>query len=199
MKFAKSIEEYFAMNQQWEKELLLLREIMLSSEAEETLKWGAPTYTINKKNVAGLGAFKSYVGIWFHQGVFLKDKHKKLLNAQEGKTKALRQWRFDSVEEITENAALIKSYLEEAIENQKAGKSVKAEKKSELVLPEELQLAFKEDANLKTSFDQFTPGRKREFAEYVSEAKRAATRQSRMEKIKPMILAGIGLNDKYRK
>lgn len=187
------------MNQQWEEELLLLREIMLSSEAGETLKWGVPTYTINKKNVAGLGAFKSYVGIWFHQGVFLKDTNKKLLNAQEGKTKAMRQWRFSSIEEITENAELIKAYLEEAIENQKAGKSVKVEKKSNLILPEELQLAFKEDANLKTSFDQFTPGKKREFAEYVNEAKRSATRQSRMEKIKPMILAGIGLNDKYRK
>ena len=107
MKFAKSIEAFFAMHPNWEKELLLLREILCSGDVEETLKWGMPTYTVNKKNVAGMGAFKSYVGIWFHQGVFLKDEAKKLINAQEGKTKGLRQWRFSSLKEIEKEAELI--------------------------------------------------------------------------------------------
>ncbi len=197
MKFAKSIEEFFKLNDD-RAELLLLREIILSTDVEETIKWGAPTYMVNKKNIAGLGAFKSYVGIWFHQGALLKDKHKKLINAQEGITKALRQWRFNSQEEIIENADLIRAYMEEAIANQKAGKMIKAARKKKLEIPAELQAALDADAVLKDQFAMFTPGRQREFAEYIAEAKRAATKQSRLEKIKPMILAGIGLNDKYR-
>ena len=199
MELAKSIEDYFVKNPQWEEELLLLREIMLCADVKETLKWGVPAYTVNKKNVAGLGAFKSYVGIWFHQGALLKDKQRKLINAQEGKTKALRQWRFNSVEEIRNNASLIKAYLDEAVANQKKGKVIKTGRKKALVIPDELRAALEADASLKTRFDLFTAGRKREFAEYISEAKQVATRLSRLEKIKPMILAGIGLNDKYKK
>ena len=61
----------------------------METELLETIKWGVPVYTLNDKNVLGMGAFKSYVGIWFFQGAFLDDPQKKLINAQEGKTKAL--------------------------------------------------------------------------------------------------------------
>jgi len=85
----------------------------------ETVKWSAPVYTVNGKNVLGLGAFKKHFGIWFFNGVFMKDEHKLLVNAQENKTKALRQMRFETIEEIDKNLVLL--YVKEAIENQKLG------------------------------------------------------------------------------
>ena len=116
MKKFKTADDYILVKSQWEKTLNQLRKIILSTELTETLKWGMPTYTLDGINVAGLVAFKSFVAIWFLNGVFLKDKQKKLINAQEGVTKALRQWRFSSVDEI--EPELIKAYIDEAINNQ---------------------------------------------------------------------------------
>ncbi len=195
MKRFETVDEFIDSETQWKKELIALRRILNSTELEETVKWGGPVYTIQGKNVVGIGAFKSYFGIWFYQGVFLKDKKNKLINAQEGVTKALRQWRMNSTEEIDEKILL--EYLKEAIQNQKAGKEVKPEKKT-LVIPEDLTNALKRDTKLKKAFEQFTHSCKREFAEYVGEAKREETRLRRLEKVKSMILDKIGLNDKYK-
>ncbi|GAA4274797.1 DUF1801 domain-containing protein [Aquimarina gracilis] len=196
MKYSKSIDEYIENNSEWLEEITTLRNIMCSTEMKETIKWGAPTYTIDGKNVVGLGAFKSYVGIWFHQGVFLKDQKNKLINAQEGKTKGLRQWRFSSLSEIDED--LVLKYVQEAIQNQKEGKEIKPEKSKTLTIPIELDRVLTSDTDLKKSFDQLTPFKQKEFIEYIATAKREATRLSRLEKITPMILEGVGLNDKYR-
>ena len=146
--------------------------------------------------MVGLGAFKSYVGIWFFQGVFLKDKKKVLVNAQEGKTKAMRQWRFSSEKEIDEK--LVLEYLDEAIQNQKDGKEIKPARKKTFSLPDELVDYFSKNENVKIAFGKLTPGKKREYAEYISEAKRPDTKMKRLEKIAPMILAGAGLYDKYK-
>ena len=195
MKRFTSPEEFIDHFPQWKNELEKLRAILLTTELREEMKWGMPAYTFNKKNIVGLGAFKSYVGIWFHQGVFLKDGAKKLINAQEGKTKALRQWRFDSANDIDEKSIL--EYVAEAIQNQKDGKEMKPEKKA-LSLPKELVNHFNKNKNVKTAFEKLTPGKKKEFAEYIAEAKREATKLKRLDKIVPMILAGKGLNDRYR-
>lgn len=160
------------------------------------MKWGAPTYCIKGKNVVGIGAFKNYVGLWFHQGVFLQDPAKVLVNAGENKTKGLRQWRFKSVEEI--DTDLIKGYVLEAIDNQKKGLVIKVEKSREIELPTLLEKELKANASLKTAFSQFTFGKQKEFAEYISGAKQETTKQRRLKKIIPMVLEGIGLNDKYR-
>ncbi len=151
----KTVEEFIAKKTQWKDALEKLRSILLSTEMVETIKWGAPTYTVNGKNVIGLGAFKSYVGIWFYQGVFLKDDQKKLINAQEGKTKALRQWRFASVDEIDND--LVFQYVLEAIQNQKEGKEIKPEKSEAIKMPIELNTALTFNADLKRSFNQLTP------------------------------------------
>ena len=119
MKRASSVEAYIAAGGQWKEALVLLREMCASTVLEETIKWGIPVYTLNNKNVAGFSAFKSWVGIWFFQGVFLKDEAGLLINAQEGTTKGLRQWRFKSAQEITNHRDTILTYLEEAIQNQK--------------------------------------------------------------------------------
>ncbi len=195
MELAHSVDEYIIKHPQWQEELILLRELMQSTEMNETVKWGAPVYTVNGKNVVGLGAFKSYVGIWFYQGVFLEDNQKVLINAQEGKTKAMRQWRFNSFDEIDQQ--LVLQYVQEAIQNQKDGKELKASKKP-LVVPPELEEAFLKDQLLANSFQSLTPGKQKEYAEYVSEAKRVETKLSRIGKITPMIIEGKGLNDKYK-
>ncbi|WP_299440902.1 DUF1801 domain-containing protein [uncultured Aquimarina sp.] len=192
----KSVEEFISKKATWKESLELLRSIMLSTEMEETIKWGIPVYTIGGKNVIGLGAFKSYVGIWFYQGVFLKDAHNKLINAQEGKTKGLRQWRFNAFEEI--NRELVLQYAQEAIQNQKDGKEIKIEKSKGIEIPEELNIVLEANSGLKSCFEKLTPFKQKEYKEYIATAKREATRTSRTKKIIPMILEGIGLNDKYR-
>ncbi|MCF8413307.1 MAG: DUF1801 domain-containing protein [Melioribacteraceae bacterium] len=121
------IRKLFHKHQQWDTILVRLRKIILETGLEETVKWGLPTYTYDNKNICGIGAFKSYAGIWFFNGALLKDKHQKLINAQEGKTVAMRQWRFSSIQELDEK--LITEYIIEAIENQKAGRKINPVKK----------------------------------------------------------------------
>lgn len=192
----RTVADYIEAHPNRREELILLRDIMLETELEETVKWGGPCYTINGKNVIGLGAFKSYVGIWFYQGVFLKDPQKVLINAQEGTTKALRQWRFQNINEI--NPKLVKEYVLEAIENQKAGKEMKPQPKI-VAVPDELKAALASDSALKSSFDSLTPGKQKEYSEHIGSAKQEKTRISRLEKAIPLILEGKGLHDKYKK
>ncbi|WP_250434216.1 YdeI/OmpD-associated family protein [Hanstruepera flava] len=197
MKKVTSVEEYIENNSHFGEALTLLRNVITKTELEETLKWSAPVYTLNGKNVVGLGAFKNHFGIWFFNGVFLKDEKNLLVNAQEGKTKALRQMRFENIEDIDQAAVL--AYVKEAIENQKLGKEIKPERKGKSVsIPKELQTAFKANADLQASFKALTPGKQREYCEHIESAKREATKQSRLEKITPMIISGVGLHDKYK-
>ena len=122
MKSAKSVDEYIADAGTWKSELKRLREILRSTELQEDVKWGGPCYTYDGKNVVGMAGFKSYFGLWFHQGALLKDQKKVLMNAQEGKTKALRQWRMQTAKDI--KPALVKSYVKEAIKLTKEGKKI---------------------------------------------------------------------------
>lgn len=197
MKGYKTVDEYILSVQEGREILMVLRELINSTELKETVKWGIPVYTINDKNVVGMAAFKSYVGLWFYNGSFLKDDAGVLINASEGITKALRQWRFTSADEI--NDTLLLNYLQEAIENQKQGKELKPERNKPIIIPDQLQIEFAEDKELEICFNRFTPGKQREFVNYISEAKTLETRKVRVEKVIPLILENIGLNDKYRK
>lgn len=197
MKKVNSVEEYIESHEQWVEALTILRNIINSTEMEETLKWSSPVYTINGKNVLGLGAFNHHFGLWFFNGVFLKDEKKLLINAQEGKTKALRQMRFTTIEDIDKKTVL--TYVKEAIENQKLGKEIKVDRsKKETIIPEELKQELNKDTSYSSSFNNLTPYKQREYSEYIETAKREATKISRLEKIKPMILQGAGLNDKHK-
>ena len=197
MKKVNSVEEYIETHDNFSEELTFLRDIINSTEMEETLKWSAPVYTINDKNVVGLGAFKNHFGIWFFNGVFLKDEQNLLVNAQEGKTKALRQMRFSLINDINKHTVL--HYVKEAITNQKAGKEIKPDRtKKETIIPIELQQALDNDLNYAEAFDILSLGKQREYCEHITTAKRDATKLSRLEKIKPMILSGVGLHDKYK-
>ena len=197
MKDHPKVDAYIEKHPAWKKELNALRKIVRSCELEETYKWAFPTYMLSGKNLIALGATKTYVGLWFFQGGLLKDPDKVLVNAQEGKTKAMRQWRLQPGAKINEKR--IRAYILEAIENQKAGKVIKPDRnKQPLVIPEELGQALKVNADLSQHFEAMSLSCKREYAEYIAEAKRPETKLKRLEKIEPMILGGKGLNDKYK-
>ncbi|MDT7831884.1 YdeI/OmpD-associated family protein [Flavobacteriaceae bacterium S356] len=189
------VTAYIAKQTNWKKELEKLRSILLDLPLVETVKWGAPYYTDKGKNIVGMAAFKHHFGLWFTQGALLQDKHGKLMNAQEGKTNALRQWRCVSMDDIDEE--LIRVYVLEAIDNQRNGKAIKPQRKP-LVIPDLLQNALDSNSELKEKYENFSLSHKREYADYISEAKREATKLSRLEKIVPMILESVGLHDKYR-
>ncbi|WP_290819656.1 DUF1801 domain-containing protein [Flavobacterium sp.] len=180
---------------QWDNEIERLHAIIRKTSLIETTKWGGPVYTHNNKNVLGIGGFKSYFGIWFYNGVFLKDEKKLLINANEENTKSLRQMRFNSVDEIDEK--LILAYIKEAIEIEEKGFIIPKEKK-ETIIPEILKDELDKNINLNTKFKSFSPYKQREFIEHITSAKQEKTQLARLEKIIPMILEGKGLNDKYR-
>lgn len=136
----KSPDAFFAKDRPWRDELIALRKVLLAAGLAEEIKWGMPCYTFDGKNIVGIGAFKSYFGLWFHQGALLKDEKKVLINAQEGKTRALRQWRMASAKDI--RPAVIKAYVKEAIAVQKAGKEIKPARGKAVVLPPELKSAL---------------------------------------------------------
>jgi len=193
---AEKVTTYILKHPQWSEELAILRNVFLQTELTEEIKWNSPTYTIKGKIVAGFAGFKNHYAIWFHQGVFLKDSAKKLLNAQEGKTKAMRQWRFIKGEPIPEN--IILEYLQESIENTLSGKEIKVVKGKTVAIPPVLEKAMASNPSLKKAFDLLTPGRQRDYAEHIGSAKREETQLKRLNDAIPMILEGKGLYDKYK-
>lgn len=199
MKGANNVDEFILNYPQWQDSLILLREILQSACMEETIKWGVPVYMDEGKNIAGMACFKSYIGIWFYQGALLSDKSKKLVSAQEGKTKALRQWRFTSIDEIVNNQDTIRQYIFESIENARKGIEIKPETNISFNVPDELAEALKNDPQLNEKFHTLTLSKKRDYAEYIAAAKRMETKKARLEKIIPMIMKGEGLNDKYNR
>lgn len=181
----------------WLEEVALIKSIIQKSGLQETIKWGTEVYTHNGKNVVGVVGFKNHFTLWFYNGVFLQDKHKVLISAQDGKTKALRQWRFTSMDEINEKQIL--EYIREAIRNEDAGRVWKPQKSKPASVPDILQNAIDKNQKLKTAFSKLSSYKQKEYIEHIDSAKREDTKQSRLEKIKPMILQGIGLHDKYKK
>ncbi|WP_298501515.1 DUF1801 domain-containing protein [uncultured Maribacter sp.] len=198
METSEKLKAYFSEEHAFKKEIQELRKILLSTNLKETFKWSTPTYTIDDKNVLSIGRFKNHYGIWFFNGVFLSDPNKVLRNAQEGKTKAMRQWKFSSTDII--NPEVVLAYCKEAIANEKKGLKLIPTKKepTALVIPELLTKALKSNTKTHKSFISLPPYKQKEYAEYISLAKQEKTKISRLEKIIPLIEKGIGLNDKYR-
>jgi uncharacterized protein YdeI (YjbR/CyaY-like superfamily) len=189
------VDTYIETKSNWSEELQTLRSIFLSTEMEEDFKWGGPVYTVNGKNVTGMAAFKNHYGMWFFNGVFLKDNHSLLVNTQET-TKALRQIKFKKGEEIPTD--IIRDYVLEAIENEKQGLKVAPSKPGAYSLSPYLKEAMDNDSELLNAFIALTPGKQKDYSNHISDAKQEKTKASRLEKIRPMILAGGGLHDKYK-
>lgn len=193
-----SVEEYILNSGQWQIPLNMLREILLALEMEETVKWGVPVYCINGKNVVGIASFKEYTGLWFYQGIFLADKKKILITANEDQTRALRQLRFQSADEIESILDDIIDFVKEAIENAKQGKEIKPIRNKPFTIPPELQEALENDLDLKKSFDLLSHAKRRNYSYYIDQAKRPDTRQKRLDHCIPLIIEGRGLMDHYK-
>lgn len=173
-----------------------LEQIVSKTDLVKEFKWGGDIYTYNGKNVLAFSGFKNHYSLWFHNGVFLNDKAKVLMSANEGKTKALRQWRFKTITDLNEK--LIEEYIKEAILIAKEGKELIIEKTSPIEPHGILKDALDEDTVFYQAFFALTPGRRKDYIEYINEAKQEKTKISRVEKIKPLILEGKGLHDKYK-
>ena len=185
---------FFDKSTKWQEAYQELREIALSFDLTEELKWGCPCYTIGKNNIFLIHGFKDYCALLFMQGALLKDT-KNILIQQTENVQSARQIRFGNVEEILKNKPTIKSYIKEAIALDKAGLKVELKKTTEYKMPEEFQSALNEMTELKTAFENLTPGRQKGYLLYFGSAKQAKTRNERVEKYIPKILDGKGLDD----
>ncbi len=188
------VDFFFTKAKKWQEEFEELRRILLGCELTEELKWGVPCYTYQNSNIVLIHGFKEYCAVLFFKGALLKDAMGILISQTEN-TQATRQIRFTDVEEIVEMEPIIKAYVNEAIEVEKAGLKVDYKKTSEFIIPEEFQNKLDEIPALKTAFEALTPGRQRAYILYFSAAKQSRTRESRVEKYMQQIIDGKGLND----
>jgi uncharacterized protein YdeI (YjbR/CyaY-like superfamily) len=178
----------------WHEEAEKLRTIILDCQLNEEMKWGWPCYSFRKSNIVLIHGFKEYCAILFFKGALLQDSEGILIQQTEN-VQAGRQIRFTNIQEIIKLEPILKAYVYEAIEVEKAGLKVDYKKNTELIFPEEFQKKSDENPALKTAFDALTPGRQRVYNFYFTEPKQSKTRESRVEKCIPLILSGKGLND----
>jgi uncharacterized protein YdeI (YjbR/CyaY-like superfamily) len=188
------VDFFFTKAKQWKEEFEKLRTLILGCGLTEELRWGCPCYTFEKRNVVLIHGFKEYCALLFVKGVLLKDA-KGILIQQTANVQSGRQIRFTNVREIVEMESILKAYVREAIEVEKAGLEVNYKKTSEFKIPEEFQNKLDEIPPLKTAFEALTPGRQRGYILYFSAPKQSKTREARIEKCMPQILKGKGLND----
>jgi len=188
------VDFYFIKEKKWQKELEKLRTIILDCQLTEELKWGVPCYTFQKSNIVLIHVFKEYCAILFIKGALLHDAGGILIQQTEN-VQAGRQVRFTDVDEIVELEPILKAYIHEAVEVEKAGLKVNYKKATEFSIPDEFQHKLDEIPALETAFYALTPGRQRAYLLYFSAPKQSKTRESRVEKCMPQILNGRGLND----
>jgi len=188
------VDFYFSKAKKWQQEIKKLRMIILDCGLTEELKWGVPSYTFQKSNIVLIHVFKEYCALLFFKGALLNNTNGILIQ-QTKNVQAARQIRFSSIQEIVEMEAILKAYIYEAIEVEKAGLKVDLKKTTEFTIAEEFQNKLNEIPALKTAFDALTPGRQRAYMLYFSAPKQSKTRESRVEKCMQQILKGKGLND----
>jgi uncharacterized protein YdeI (YjbR/CyaY-like superfamily) len=188
------VDWFFEKSSKWQKEYNQLRMIILDCGLFEELKWGCPCYTFQKKNIILIHGFKEYCAVLFFKGALLGDPEGILIQQTEN-VQLPRQVRFTNVQEVVKLTKVIKAYIFEAIEVEKAGLKVKLKKTSDYKMPEELKKKFDKTPALKKAFDALTPGRQKQYLFYFSQPKQSKTREARIEKYMQQMLDGKGLND----
>ncbi len=188
------VDFYFSKEKKWPEEINRLRIIALDCGLTEELKWGCPCYMYQKNNIVLIHVFKEYCGLLFFKGALLKND-KGLLIQQTKNVQAARQARFTNTKEIAKAERSLKALIYEAIEVEKAGLKVELKKTTEYKVPEEFETVLNKNAKLKAAFKALTPGRQRGYLLYFAQAKQSKTREARIEKSTPQILAGKGLTD----
>ena len=193
-KLNPEVDRYLEKSEKWQDELEKLRTIILDCGLTEEFKWGCPCYRFQESNIVLIHVFKEYCALLFFKGVLLNDARGILIQQTEN-VQAARQVRFTSVREIAKLERILKTYIYEAIEVEKAGLKVSFKKTAEFKMPEEFQKKLVKSPRLKTAFEALTPGRQRAYLLHFSSAKQAKTREARVEKYLPQILKGKGLDD----
>lgn len=188
------VDGFLRKPKKWQQEFKKLRTILLDSELTEEMKWGTPCYTFQNRNIVLIHGFKEYCALLFFKGALLTDP-KRILVQQTENVQATRQIRFKDVREIVELEPVLKAYVREAMEVEKAGLKVKLKATSEFKIPAEFQNKLNEVPALKTAFHALTPGRQRAYLLHFSQPKQSKTRESRIEKCMQQILKGKGLSD----
>jgi len=188
------VDFYFSKNSNWQKELEQLRKIVLDCGLNEELKWGCPCYTNQDTNIVLIHVFKEYCALLFFKGALLNNSNGILIQ-QTKNVQSARQVRFTNVSEIVKMKSILKTYIYEAVEVEKAGLKVELKKTTEYKIPEEFQKKLNKSAALKKAFNALTPGRQRAYLLYFSAPKQSKTREDRIEKYNKHILEGKGLND----
>jgi uncharacterized protein YdeI (YjbR/CyaY-like superfamily) len=188
------VDWFFAKDTQWQKEYEKLRKIILGCGLIEELKWGCPCYTFENTNIVLIHGFKEYCALLFFKGALLNDPNGILIQ-QTKNVQSARQIRFTNAREIVKMEKILKAYVYEAIEVERAGLKVKLKKTSEFKTPEEFQKRLDKNTALKKAFDALTPGRQRAYIFYFSQAKQSKTREARVEKYIKQILSGKGIDD----
>lgn len=189
------VEFFIEKSTAWQQEYNALREVLLDCGLTEELKWGVPCYTYKSINVVLIHGFKEYCALLFHKGALLKDSDG-ILVQQTKNVQAARQIRFTNLQQILDLEAVLKRYVYEAIEAEKAGLKVEMKETSAFTMPEEFEKALQKHPALKNAFNALTPGRQRGYLLHFAAPKQSKTRESRIEKCTPQILKGKGLNDR---
>lgn len=189
-----TVEEIIEKSKNWREELTKLRSIVLDCGLAEEVKWYQPCYSFNGTNLIIFGSFKDFCTLSFFKGVLLKDEQKILEFAGEN-TQSAKIVKFTNIHQINELESVMKEYIKEMIELEKSGTKVTFKKIEEQKLPEELEEFFKQDKDFEKAFKSLTPGRQRAYLLHFSSAKQSSTRIARIEKAKPKIFAGKGLNE----
>ena len=188
------VDFYFNKAKKWQEAVILLRTIALDCGLTEELKWGCPCYTFDGNNIVLIHDFKEYCAFLFFKGALLKDNEGILIQQTEH-VQSARQIRFTTALQIIEMKAILRTYIFEAIEVEKAGLKVDLKKTAEYTISAEFQSKLDHIPDLKTAFEALTPGRQRGYLLYFSAAKQSKTRAARIEKFIPQILNGKGLDD----
>lgn len=188
------VDAFLKRNKEWNEEFQQLRAIILASGLTEELKWGWPCYSFQNTNIVLMHGFKEYCALLFFKGALLKDS-KGILVQQTKNVQAARQIRFTNVGEIAKMKSVLKAYIKEAIEVEKAGLKVNFKKTKEFDVPVEFKKRLDKNRALKSAFKALTPGRQRAYLLYFSQPKQEQTREARVEKSVQQILDGKGLDD----
>lgn len=188
------VDIFLSKAPKWQEEFEQLRAIVLDCGLTEELKWGKPCYAFQKSNIVIIQGFKEYCALLFFKGALLHDANGILIRTGEN-TQAGRQVRFANVREIVAMASILKAYIYEAVEVEKAGLKVELKKTADYSIPEEFQRKLEEIPALKMAFEALTPGRQRAYLLFFATPKQSKTRESRIEKWIPQILDGKGMND----
>lgn len=188
------VDEFISKAKNWQEELAQLRKLLLDCPLTEEFKWWQPVYSFQQNNVVIISGFKEYCVLSFFKGALLKDEHN-ILHKPGANSRAVRMFKFTSVSEIVKLEPILKAYIYEAIELERAGLKINFKEDTELIFPEEFQNKLQEDPAFRTAFEALTLGRQRAYNLYFSAPKQSKTRVARIEKWAPQILDGKGIND----